>query len=156
VSLAIVIYHEAAHIVAGFVLRIPLGSADISPDGGVVRMAWWYRAMRMFYPVSRQTVRRDLIWSLAGDFGEQLMLGRAMPDTSHDRLFLDALTRRFRLSTEELEREAWNIVFQERQAILSIAKRLETKHHFSEYDMQLLYMNWLAHGAARPRTSSIT
>ncbi len=147
-SISSLMYHEAAHIVAGFVLRIPLGSAEITDQGGVVRMSWWYRVTRMFHPVTRQTVKRDRSWRLAGDYGEQLFSGKHVPDEAHDRLFLHALTRRFRLDPREIEREAWGIVFRERHAIWAIAEQLRAKRRVSAYAMRLLYMNWLARGGA--------
>src|SRR3989344_1123280 len=109
-------YHEAGHVVAAWLLGIPLGVVEISSDGhGRTQLSSWYCATSMFREVSQNTVRRDVLFVLAGDCGEQLLSrcdGRRTAD--FDAYLAYVLSRRFRLDLYCLKEEAGQMVVRQR------------------------------------------
>lgn len=146
-------YHEAAHVVVGWVLGIPIGDVMISANGreGRVRKSLWYRLTRSFREVTQGTVRHDIMWSLAGKYGEMLAGAFTAMPHDFDFYFLDRLARRFALDMESLERDTWNIVYAQREAIVRLAGDFAKRRELSEHDVAVLRMDWLARGeSVRP------
>jgi hypothetical protein len=141
-------YHEAAHVTVGWVLGIPIGDVVISANGkeGRVRKSLWYRLTRAWQKVSQDTVRQDIMWSLAGKYGEMLAGEFTAMPHDFDFYFLDRLARRFALDMETLERDTWNIVFAQRGTIVRLAHEFAKRRKLSEHDIAVLRMDWLARG----------
>ena len=151
-------YHEAAHVLAGWVLDLPIDRVVIDKNGWGVKKSHWYSMTRQFREVSQETVRKDVIFCLAGDYGEMLVGGEGPLLYAQDDNVARVLSRKFALNLASMREEAFRLVLGHRQAISQVAQKLakkaeHAKHEgkkemvlFSPYEMSLERMNWLARG----------
>ena len=151
-------YHEAAHVVAGWVLGLPIDRVIVDKAGWGVKKSRWHSLTRQFHAVSQETVRRDVIFCLVGDCGEMLVGGEGAHLYEHDDHLARTLSRKFALDLASLRQEAFHLVLTHKHTIASIAQKLRQKAEkadigkgdtielFSSYEMALERMNWLARG----------
>ncbi len=151
-------YHEAAHVVAGWVLDLPIDRVVIDKNGWAVKKSRWYSMTRQFREVSQETVRKDVIFCLSGDYGE-LLVGASGPKLyAHDDHLARFLSRKFALNLTSMRQEALQLVLTHKESISKVAQKLVKKAEhakregkealvlLSSYEMKLERMNWLARG----------
>ena len=151
-------YHEAAHVLAGWVLDLPINRVVIDKNGWGVKKSRWYNMTRQFREVSQETVRKDVIFCLSGDYGEMLVGGEGPHLYAHDDYVARMLSRKFALNLTSMREEAFRLVLGHKQAISQVAQKLAKKAErakregkqalvlLSPYEMNLERMNWLARG----------
>lgn len=150
-------YHEAAHVVAGWMLDIPIDRVVVDKEGWGVKKSLWFNMTRQFREVSQETVRRDVIFCLAGEYGEMLVGGENSTSFTFDDHLARFLCNKFRLNLTTLREEAFALVFAQRETIKDLAGKLIQKAEqldqendeviiFSPYEMSVERMNWLARG----------
>ncbi len=151
-------YHEAAHVLAGWVLDLPIDRVVIDEHGWGVKKSRWYNMTRQFREVSQETVRKDVIFCLSGDYGEMLVGAEGPHLYAHDDHLARFLSRKFALNLASMRQEAFALVLTHKKAISKVAQTLARKAErakregkealvlLSPYEMMLERMNWLARG----------
>lgn len=151
-------YHEAAHVLAGWVLDLPIDRVVIDKHGWGVKKSRWYNMTRQFREVSQETVRKDVIFCLSGDYGEMLVGGEGPKLYAHDDYIARFLSRKFALNLHAMRDDAFRLVLTHKQAIGKVAQTLVKKAErakrdgkealvlLTPYEMTLERMNWLARG----------
>ncbi len=141
-------YHEAAHVAVAWLLGIPVGEVEVSSDGqGRTRLSRWYSSTSMFREVNQSTVRRDTLFVLAGDYGEQLIC--PLPTEKAvglDTYFAYVLSQRFKLDLYRIKEEVSQMIVRQRGTIQALAHHLYTHGKLKGYRLALLHMDWLARG----------
>lgn len=141
-------YHEAGHLVAAWLLDIPVEVVEVSNEGeGRTQLSLWYRSTSIFRDVNQGTVYRDTLFVLAGDFGERLLCPL---DDEHgvslDTYLAYVLSRRFKLDLRHLKEEVSQMIVRQRETIRTLAFLLYTCGKLDAYRLALLRMDWLARG----------
>lgn len=141
-------YHEAGHVVAAWLLGIPVEVVEISHDGrGRTRLSLWYRSTSMFRDVNQSTAYRDALFVLAGDCGEQLLFSFDDDRTvGLDTYLAYVLSQRFKLDLLRLKEEVGHMMVRQRDTIHALAHLLYARGKLDAYGLALLRMDWLARG----------
>lgn len=151
-------YHEAAHVLAGWVLDLPIDRVVIDKNGWGVKKSRWYNMTRQFREVSQETVRKDVIFCLSGDYGEMLVGAEGPHLYAHDDYVARFLSRKFALNLSSMREDAFSLVLTNKRAISKVAQKLVKKAESAKregkealvllnpYEMTLERMNWLARG----------
>jgi hypothetical protein len=151
-------YHEAGHVVMAWLLGIPIGAVEVSSDGrGRTRLSLWHRSTSMFRDVNQSTVYRDVLFVLAGDCGEQLLLSFDDEWTvGLDTYLAYVLSQRFNLDLYRLKEEAGYMMVRQRDTIRTLAHLLYSRGKLDAYGLALLHMAWLARGKNLSSSAHIT
>ncbi len=151
-------YHEAAHVLAGWVLDLPIDRVVIDKNGWGVKKSRWFSMTRQFREVSQETVRKDVIFCLSGDYGGMLVGAEWPPHYAHDDYLARFLSRKFALNIAAMRDDAFRLVLTHKHAISKVAQKLVKKAECAKregkealvlitpYEMNLERMNWLARG----------
>ncbi len=143
-------HHEAAHVIAAWALDLPLQYVRVDDKGnGTTRLSHLYSWTAMFREVNRETVRRNTLFVLAGDCGEQLVsFSLAQDDVTSDDYYAWFLARKFCLNLRQLRSQAEQLILSEQKTVIEIASELYRRRIIGSFDLALWRMNWLAQGSS--------